>query len=404
MIRAARSVLLTAAVSVATAPPALAAPDLWPDYRLVGTEQITAFQPGSLEIRRVETGAEVPGSRQALRRNERDVPMRVSAPTEAKSETFEVKDAPSYSTRIQGRLQLTMSHTKVTINRLDWTETPYVDYTVHKWEAWDAFKRQNTYGRKRVATWTDPVSGRSMSYAGPETLYGQVDDDRTWPPVPREDQPVEVGRGILKTGKVGPTIVGTRIDVAEASRRSLASVGASGAGQMARGAYGFRGDQGSSISQARSASGQAVAASLGSRATKASASARGVAPASGQAVAIGAAKVQVAAAAVTPAVLGSARPPGLGRPPGYSVPALNAWVSGVQGNQPKVAQWRELARLAIGVSDTTTRSELIQALEDNVNTAKDLREAAEAIGRISNAAARAKAQAALEQIRAGLLP
>jgi hypothetical protein len=243
-----------------------------------------------------------------------------------------------------------------------------------------------------------------MSYAGPETLYGQVDDDRTWPPVPREDQPVEVGRGILKTGKVGPTIVGTRIDVAEASRRSLASVGASGAGQMARGAYGFRGDQGSSISQARSASGQAVAASLGSRATKASASARGVAPASGQAVAIGAAKVQVAAAAVTPAVLGSARPPGLGRPPGYSVPALNAWVSGVQGNQPKVAQWRELARLAIGVSDTTTRSELIQALEDNVNTAKDLREAAEAIGRISNAAARAKAQAALEQIRAGLLP
>jgi len=395
---------LGAGTLLASAPEAWAAPDLWPDYRLVGTERVQAFQPGTLETRRVETGAEIPGSRQAMRRNERDVPMRVSAPIEAKSETFEVKDAPGYSTRIQGRLQLTMSHTKVTINRLDWTETPYVDYTVHKWEAWDAFKRQNTYGRKRVATWTDPVSGRARSFAGPETIYAQIDDDRTWPPVQREDQPVEVGRGILKTGKVGPTIVGTRVDVAEASRRSLAAVGAAGAGQMARGAYGFRGDQGSSISQARSASGQAVAASLGSRAIKASASARGVVPAAGQAVALGAAKVQVAAPAAVPAALGSARPPGLGRPLGYTVPALNAWVNGVSGDQPAVVRWRELARLAISVSDTTTRSELVQALEDNVNTEKDLREAAAGIARISNAAAKAKAQAALEQIRAGLLP
>lgn len=403
MNRKAYATLLGAAAVLVTSRPAMAGPpDLWPDYRHTGTERISAFKPGVVEIRRTATGAEIPGSRQTLRRNERDVPMRVSEPTQNKFETFEVKDAPTYSTKVHGRIQITLSHTKVAINRLDWTETPYVDYTVHKWEQWDAFQRRNSYASKRVARWRDEVSGRELRFEGPESNYDQTDDDRTWPPVAAEDKPVEVGRGILKTGKIGPTLAGTRVDIAEASRRSLASVSSAGAGQLARGAYGFRGDQGNSVVQARVAGGQATAASLGSRNIKAAATARGNSTPQTSSKVGPAVSNLAQASGLSSLVVGGFRPAGISRPADKSTATLIQWANGIQGQDAATARWRELVGVAAAVTDSATRMQLAEALEDNVNTAKDLGEALTAIGRIGNAASREKAQSAYDQIKASL--
>ncbi|MEB3204542.1 MAG: hypothetical protein VKP57_07570 [Candidatus Sericytochromatia bacterium] len=282
---------------------ATAAPDLWPDYRLAGQERVSEFKAGREIVDRLGDGSEVAGTRKTVRRNERVEPLREKDPTQNLESFEEVPASPVFSTKVVGRIHSTMSATKFDKFRYAWTETPYKDYTVKKWEQRDEFWKDVPYQRRILAEWNDPASGRAMRFEGANSRYTAQESAVTaWQGA--ADPKVYVGAGVDKSARTGPFFVSSRTEVKEVARKSLASVQAASSGAGSASGLGatrvFQGDSAKGISQAQKAAAGQIAATLGSRTVKAS---QGANPVSVKAIAsIQAAKSKLEALPVRSAV------------------------------------------------------------------------------------------------------
>lgn len=251
---------------------ASAAPDLWPDYRLAGQERVNEFKAGREIVDRLGDGSEVAGTRKTVRRNERVEPLREKDPTQNLESFEEVPASPVFSTKVVGRIHSTMSATKFDKFRYAWTETPYKDYTVKKWEQRDEFWKDVPYQRRILAEWNDPTSGRAMRFEGANSRYTAQESAVTaW--LAAADPKVYVASGVDKSARTGPFFVSSRTEVKEVARKSLATVQAASSGAGSASGLGatrvFQGDSAKGISQAQKASAGQVAATLGTRAVKA---------------------------------------------------------------------------------------------------------------------------------------
>ncbi|MEB3238026.1 MAG: hypothetical protein VKO64_10425 [Candidatus Sericytochromatia bacterium] len=252
-------------------PQASAAPDLWPDFKFVGSERVNEFKAGQEVIDPLGSGTEVAGTRKTVRRNERVESLREKDPIQNHESFEEVPGAPVFSTKIQGRIHSTMSATKFDKFRYTWTETPFKDYTVKKWDQRDEFLKDVPYRRTVRVTWTNPVSGAAQVFSGHESRYSAVESAVTgW--VAAEDPKVFVGAGVDKSERKGPGFVSSRTEVKEVARKSLATVQAASTAAGSGGGEGpsrvFQGDSAKGVTQAPKATAGQVAANLGSRSVK----------------------------------------------------------------------------------------------------------------------------------------
>ncbi|MEB3298592.1 MAG: hypothetical protein VKO21_03810 [Candidatus Sericytochromatia bacterium] len=372
--------------------PAWAAPDLWPDYKHVGTERVSDFKPAQDKVEAIDS-KEVAGSRKTVRRNERVDPLRESSPVENHHEFKAVDHAPVYSTKIQGRIQMTMATTRVDKTRYDWTETPYKDYTVQKWEQRDEFLKDVTYRRTLRSDWQDPKSGKAMSYTTSST-YGTTESDAT-PWAAKAAPKVFVAQGILKTEKVGPTFVSFHLDVKEVGRRPLASFqanvrdGLSVAAAAGGAGRAFQGDSAKGVTRVQEASGATVAAQMGARKVKA-------AP---KPVSIKAPKLAVIEAVnlSASAPLGTWRPENL-TPPKLTSKGLLYWASEVQDPSAEADVWRNLVELAASVNDAEVVARLGTALYSADKAPEELKAAKRAVAAIKSGPEQDKAQQVVELI------
>jgi hypothetical protein len=258
---------------------AAAAPDLWPDYRLVGRERVSEFKAGREIVDRLGDGSEVAGTRKAVRRNERVEPLREKDPTQNLESFEEVPAPPVFSTKVVGRIHSTMSATRFDKFRYAWTEKPYKDYTVKKWEQRDEFWKDVPYQRRILAEWNDPASGRAMRFEGANSRYTAQESAVTaWQAA--ADPKVYVGAGVDKSARMGPFFVSSRTEVKEVARKSLASVQAASSGAGSASGLGatrvFQGDSVRGISQAQKATAGQVSTALGTRTVKANQAATAV--------------------------------------------------------------------------------------------------------------------------------
>lgn len=252
-------------------PQASAAPDLWPDFKFVGSERVNEFKAGQEVIDPLGSGTEVAGTRKTVRRNERVESLREKDPIQNHESFEEVPGAPVFSTKIQGRIHSTMSATKFDKFRYTWTETPFKDYTVKKWDQRDEFLKDVPYRRTVRVTWTNPVSGAAQVFSGHESRYSAVESAVTgW--AAAEDPKVFVGAGVDKSERRGPGFVSSRTEVKEVARKSLATVQAASTAAGSGGGEGpsrvFQGDSAKSVSQAPKATAGQVAANLGTKSVK----------------------------------------------------------------------------------------------------------------------------------------